>query len=93
MVERVPGEGDLPAVRGDLDDAPATLAAEVGQGGADEVDRPEEVGGGDVLDLRVGGLLGRPDDDAVTALEELLGEMASEAAADLRCAIVFSDPD
>ena len=140
MVERVPGEGDLPAVRGDLDDAAATLAAKVRQRGADELDRPEEVGRQDVLDLRVGGLLGRAEqavarvadddvdaseggegavderadrrrfghvehpgmerarvaldqvtdlggvadrsDDAVSAREELLGEVASEAAAD-----------
>jgi hypothetical protein len=140
VVQRVPGKGDLPAVRGDLDDASAALGPQVGKGGADEGDGPGQVGGDDVLHLCIGELLGcaekavagvahdgvdpaelgeravddLPDrgsvgdvedldakgvrvplrqvgdlggvadsaDDAVTALEQLGGELAAEAAAD-----------
>ena len=87
MVQRVPGEGALPAVRGDLDDAAATLGAEVRQRCPDEPDRPEEVGGDEVTDLRVSELLRRAEqavagvaDDDVNAAE--LGERAVDDLVD-----------
>lgn len=70
VVERVAGKGDLSAVRRDLDDPAGTLCPQVGQRRADEVDRTDEVGRDDVLDLGVGRLLGRAEQPVAGVADE-----------------------
>jgi hypothetical protein len=87
VVHRVPGEGDLPAVGGHLDDPPAALGAQARQAGPDELNGAGQVGGDDVADLLVGQFLGRAEqavpcvaDDNVDAAER--GEPAVGDVAD-----------
>jgi hypothetical protein len=51
VVHRVPGNATCPP--GDLNDAAATLATEVREGRADELDRSHQLGRDRVVDLRV----------------------------------------
>ena len=53
----------------DLDDASAALGAEVWQRGADELDRPDQVGRDNVLDLLVGEFL-RGTEQAVAGITD-----------------------
>src|SRR5208337_4437178 len=66
---RVPCKGDLPTIGRDLNDASAPLSAKVRQRGADEVDRPDQVGRDDVFHLLVGELL-RCAEQAVTGVAD-----------------------
>ena len=53
VIHGVACKGDLPAIGRNLDDTPAALSAQVWQRGADELDRSEQVGRNNVLDLLV----------------------------------------
>jgi hypothetical protein len=62
VVEGEAGEGDDAAHAGHLQDAPAALLSQVRGDRSDELDRADQVGGDDPVDLLVGVFLGGAED-------------------------------
>jgi hypothetical protein len=64
----------LPAVRRNLDDAPAALRAKVRQRDTDKLDRSEQVGRDDVFDLLVRELFRRAEQAVASVADDHIDE-------------------